>query len=135
MMTEWLYVMKQVAESSMQLSTWALATAGGTMLIIVSTSYLRPKDLKWRLPFLLFIPGWIFLGLSINSGNKVDGTYLAALHISIEKHRDAALRMNELCTQQQEYFLIALIFFGVWLLIYLIAWVFCDVFTTEGSEK
>ena len=130
----WLMAMKAVVESSAQMSAWALAIFAGTVLAMVSSSYRRPSELRWRLPYLLYIPGWAFLGQSMFFGTKVHGKYLAALHIEEALHREAAMGMNGVYAQQQDTFLIALFFFTGWLLIYTIIWTFFDIIETKGGK-
>src|SRR5215469_8281282 len=61
------------------LSQWALLILGGSLVVIVSTSYYRPKDLKVRAAYFLFIPTWIFLASSIYQGAAVQQSYVAYL--------------------------------------------------------
>ena len=78
-------VLKLVMDSSSQLSGWALAIVGGSVAVIVSTSYRRPDALRWRLLYLLFLPGWICIAYSLYLGNKLVGKYLASIMVRQEQ--------------------------------------------------
>lgn len=126
-------VLKEVLDSSSQLSGWALAMVGGSVVVIVSTSYRRPDALLWRLPYLLFVPGWICIAFSLYLGNKIVGKYLASLMVHQEQISNIAFQVNDIYSDQRVYFLLSLVFFGLWLLIHLISWVFVE--TVHAGDK
>lgn len=68
-------------------------------------------------------------------GTRVHGIYLAALHISDDKHRDSALLMNSAFLDQQHALLAALAVFATWLLVYTLAWTFVDVLEPLEDKK
>ena len=127
-------ILKQVMDSSSQLSAWALAIGGGTVAAIVSTSYRRADSLLWRLPYLFFIPGWICIGYSLYLGNNLVGKYLASIMVRQEQIVSIASQVNDCYADQRAYLLYSLVFFGLWLLIYTISWVFTD-FIHTGDNK
>lgn len=127
-------ILEQVNNSSAQLTAWALAIAGGTALAIVSTSYRRPTQVFWRLPYLLFIPGWAALAVSLYWGNVLVGHFLASLMVAPELLREIAEKINIAYACQREYLLYSLIFFGAWLLFYLLTWIFNDA-AYKGESK
>jgi len=133
-MTETTSVLDYVLASSGQLTTWALAVAAGTVATVVSTSYRRPRNLKWRSPFLLFIPGWSCIAYSLYMGNELVGGFLASKMVKAEKFSDIASSINNLYADQRNFLLYSFIFFGLWLFIYLITWTFTDEFQ-KGEEK
>lgn len=118
-----LSILKQILDSSAQLSTSALAIFGGTVAAILGTSYRRPRELRWRLPFLLFIPGWYFLGRSMYLGNTIVSRYLAATMVKQTEWIAIATRVNDDFASQRDSLLLSLFFFGVWLILYLLYWV------------
>ncbi len=118
-----LNVLKQIAESSAQLSTSALAIFGGTVAAILGTSYRRPLQFGWRLPFLLFIPGWFCLGISMYLGSVIEGRYLAATMVKQTEWLNIAARINDDYASQRIWLLYSLAFFGAWLVGYLLYWV------------
>src|SRR5271166_4554543 len=61
------------------LSQWALLTIGGSLIVVVSSSYYRPKTQKMRLAYLLFLPAWVLLAISIFNGAIVQRVYVAFL--------------------------------------------------------
>jgi len=123
-------ILKQVMENSSQLSGWALVIGGGTVAVIVSTSYRRPDSLLWRLPYLLFIPGWMCLGYSLYLGNNLVGKYLASIMVEQKQAAVIASQVNDIYATQHSYLLYSLEFFGLWLLIYMLFWIFSESFHT-----
>jgi hypothetical protein len=67
------------------LSQWDLLTIAGSMVIIVSTGYYRPRTRKMRLTYLGLLPSWILLALSTYRGLQVQGSYVAYLMASLRK--------------------------------------------------
>lgn len=133
-MAETTTVLELVLASSAQLSAWALAVTGGTVAAIVSTSYRRPEHLSWRLPFLLFIPGWSCIAYSLYAGNNLVGRFLASRMVQPERMREISSKINDLYDDQRNFLLYSLAFFGLWLIIYLITWTFTDEFR-KGDGK
>ena len=133
-MTDIPNILKQVMDSSAELSAWALAIGGGTVAVIVSTSYRRPTLLLLRLPYLLFVPGWICIAYSLYLGNKVVRKYLASIMVRQEQVASIASQVNDLYAYQRSHLLYSLIFFGVWLLIYLISWIFVESIQPGGDK-
>lgn len=128
-----LAILKQVADSSSQLSTTALAVFGGTVATILGTSYRRPHEIGWRLPFLLFVPGWLCLGQSLYLGNVISGRYLAATMVKEKDWMSIAARVNDDYANQGEWLLASIAFFGAWLVAYLIYWVFANIPDKESK--
>ena len=71
--------LKEVVEFAGGLNQMALAVLGGTIALLLSTSYLRPAGLHMRYTYFLFIPGWICLGASVYFGMVIRQQYLAYL--------------------------------------------------------
>jgi hypothetical protein len=122
-----LAILKQILDSSAQLSAWGLAIFGGTVAAIVGTSYRRPPQLWWRLPFLLFVPGWFCLALSLYLGNVISSRYLAATMVNRSDLMAIAARVNDDYGNQRDWLLWSLFLFGTWLIICLVYWVFVEV--------
>jgi hypothetical protein len=127
-------VLDYVLASSGQLTAWALAVSGGTVAAIVSTSYRRPRHLKWRLPFLLFVPGWLCIAYSLYVGNILSGKFLASKMVQPDKLREISSKINDLYDDQRNFLLYSLGFFGLWLMIYLVTWTLTDEFE-KGDPK
>ena len=127
-------VLKQILDSSAQLSTWGLAVFGGTVAAILGTSYPRPIPRRWRLPFLLFVPGWFCVAQSLYLGNAIAGRYLASTMV---KEPDILMaistRINDDYGNQADWLLYSLFCFGAWLMCYLYYWVFVDSVKKEKS--
>jgi hypothetical protein len=116
-----------IISGSNSITTWSMSIIAASLLAIISSSYVKPVG-KWtKLIYLVFIPGWIYLALAINAGNIIVRRSMMAtlnparISFIIEK-------INDDYAQQLNDFNMALIFFGIWLLLYLIWWVFQDFF-------
>ncbi len=116
-------ILKHVVDSSSQLSSWALILGGGSVAVMVGSSYHRPSKFWWRLPYFLYVPGWLCLGVSLKLGNDLAKKYLASLMVSQGDAKTIANQVNDIYDLQQCWFMSALCFFGLWLLIYTIYWV------------
>jgi hypothetical protein len=123
-----LTTLKQIIDSSTQLSAWALAVLGGTVAAIVSTSHRRPDSLCLRMSYLLFLPGWIAVGYSLYLGNVLSGKYLASLMVKRDQIATIASQVNDAYAGQRLYLLWSLAFFGLWLTVFLLYWVFGEPF-------
>ena len=126
-------ILKQVLDSSTQLSGWALIIGGGAVAVIVSTSYYRPKRLCFRFPYLLFLPGWACIGYSLYLGNSIVGKYLASIMVREDQIASIAAQVNDIFSNQHVYLLYSLGFFGLWLFLYVLFWVFFESF--DAGEK
>jgi hypothetical protein len=116
---------KTMSEGSNTILGWVLAIIGGSILIIVSTSYIRPVDKKIRLIYLLFIPGWSFLTISLYYGDKINRRKIAAALVGDEGIlKNIGYEINKEFSSQLLYFNIGISIFIVWLIIYLIWWIF-----------
>lgn len=123
--------LQHILESSSQLTTWSLAVFGGSIALIVSTSYHRPTRLIYRLPFALFLLGWAAIAKSLHAGNLLTGAYLASLIVGGEHIPKIASNINDLYGAQRSHLFIALGIFGVWLVYYLLAWMFSPDFLKD----
>jgi hypothetical protein len=106
------------------LISWAFVMIGGSILAILGTGYYRPSTLWVRCSYLAFIPAWFFLALSVYTGTRVQGVYLAALY---SKHPNIAVlktTVNDDAVSQIQWMEIGLTCFGVWLTLYLLWWIF-----------
>lgn len=109
---------------SSTLTGWSLAILGATVVGIVSSKYLRPPG-KARYFYLLFIPGWISLGVSIARGDLVTQRLIAfAFAPDAVARRDIAILMNANFDAQRFALQLALFVFAAWLVTLLIWWVF-----------
>jgi hypothetical protein len=91
---------------------------------IVSSEYLRPQG-KIRFFYLLFVPGWFSLGVSIYFGDKIARRFAAAAFT----HNGSLLEqigqsMNTDYGNQRLFFQLAVLIFGLWLLCLLFWWIF-----------
>lgn len=114
-----------VVSMAQGLSQWALLIFAGSLVTLVGTSYYRPQKLVWRLVYLLFVPGWFWLGYSLLKGSQVQQDYLAFLV------RGASTTLGDDAYHQIFGLKWAVGFFALWLFLYLIWW----VFTKEIEHK
>ena len=126
-------VLDYVLASSSELTTWALGVGAGSVATVLGTSYRRPSLISHRLPYLLFVPGWLCLAVSLNKGNDLVGRYLASKMVSAEAVKTISSGMNDLFDTQRATLLYALVFFTMWLATYLYFWIFDDSF--PGKEQ
>jgi hypothetical protein len=134
-MSETTTVLEHVVANSGQLTTWALSVAGASVLAIVSTSYRRPARLPWRLPYLIFVPGWMCIAFSLYRGHELIGHFLASIMVSPTLLRPISQNIHNAYDDQRAYLLYGLTFFGIWLSIYLLTWVFHGtLYKQEGKE-
>src|SRR5579863_3625513 len=73
------------------LSQWDLLIIAGSMVIIVSTSYYRPRTRTMRLAYFLFLPSWALLATSIYRGIEVQGSYVAYLIAARQKNTQSRI--------------------------------------------
>jgi hypothetical protein len=116
--------MSAVSTGATTLSGWSLTILGATVAGVVAGHFLRPSPTVRRI-YLLFIPGWVFLGISIWYGDSVMRRLAAAAFT--EDHKmlsEIAQSINSDYAAQRSWFSLALLIFGFWLAIFLLWWVF-----------
>lgn len=120
------------------LSQWDLLIIAGSMVIIVSTSYYRPRTRKMRLAYFLFLPSWILLALSIYRGIEVQGSYVAYLVAArtnnTQRIGGIADKMNDDTVSQILFLKLALACLAVWLIIYIFWWVLSEKLHEENPK-
>jgi hypothetical protein len=118
--------LEQVLASSSQLTTWALAAGGAAVAMIAGTAYHRPRSVAARLPFLLFLPGWFFIGRSLLAGSDLSGAFLASRMVAAKTVQLIGSRINDLYADQSRFLLWGIFCFAAWLSLYVVIWVFTD---------
>lgn len=125
------------------LSQWDLLIIAGSMVLIVSSDYYRPAQRKMRLTYLIFLPSWILLALSIYQGTKLQGSYVAYLMAALRKETDPqratiinsiVAKVNTDVLLQIRYLEVALLCLALWLVIYICWWVFSDKVCAEDAR-
>jgi hypothetical protein len=119
--------LQAVVDSSTTMVTWALAVGAASVAAIVSTSYLRPHQLRARLFYLLFPIGWVLLAFSIARGNAIARAGIAA-HFAKDHATlvEIAANMNTAYISQQNWLMMGLATFAIWLLLYLGWWIYVE---------
>jgi hypothetical protein len=125
-----------MADGSSTLVGWGLTIIAASIITIVSTSYLRPSNKKIRLIYLLFIPGWMFIGLSIYFGNKISRRYIASMLVPrTDIIHEIGNKINTEFSSQLLWFQVGLIFFSIWLLLFLLWWIFGEWSVSTDKTK
>lgn len=120
---------KSIVEGSSRLTTWSLSIVGGTILIIIGDSHLRPGELCYRYFYLCFLIGWVCIGFSLSYSFSITKS---AMGSELNKADPAALmtilkKCNAKLAWQIRYFQYSLFAFGLWLVLYLLWWIFTDI--------
>jgi hypothetical protein len=114
-----------MSDDSRTLTGWCLAIIAASVVAIASTSYFRPASQRIRSIYLLFIPGWLLIALSILNGDTISRRYTATAFA--HKHQvllDAGQLMNHEFGNQLTFLHVGLGCFSAWLLVYILWWVF-----------
>lgn len=118
------------------LLTWAISLLGGSIYLIVKPN-VKHISKRFKLVYLFFIPAWIFAVFSVYYANIISRRIPAAERQRV--NTDQALKIVEYIAGEANkeyglqllYFQIALGFFSIWLLFYLLHW----IFSKEESQK
>jgi len=105
------------------LTQWALLMIGGTALILVSTEYYRPIHIWLLYAYFLFIPGWLFLIISMYKGVRLHQVYLGHLLSPRASWDQSLASLNAHARAQIKCMFIAVAIFGLWLIAYLVYWI------------
>jgi hypothetical protein len=112
-----------ISSGASTITGWALAILGGTVVGLVGGKYLHPGG-AIRYVYLLFLPGWLFLGASVFYGEKVTRRFTASAFTQEDKRLlEIGNEMNIEYGRQRLFFQLALLTFGIWLAALLIWWV------------
>jgi len=118
--------LQAMSAGSVTLTTWALAILGGSLLAVIGSDYLKPTG-RAKTLYLLFIPGWILLGLSLYYGDQLSSSYMAAIFTSDQKRLlTIGTNMNSELWKQKTFLWLSLSVFGIWLVAFLLSWIFSD---------
>ena len=113
------------------LISWAYAMIAGSIIALLGTGYYRPAGRRTRLAYLAFLPAWLFLFRSIQSGTKIQGYYLGALLSKKPNFERLLVQVNDQALAQSDLMRYGLICFGLWLIVYLFWWIFNNEPTKE----
>lgn len=108
-------------------TAWSLAVLAGSVILLVNTSYRRPRTFAERCIFLIFLPAWAFLALSVAKGSVVQRRFAGALMT-----KNVSKQVGEIhaaAADQLQYLEVSLGFVVLWLLVYFAWWMF---HTQEG---
>ncbi|MDC6366614.1 MULTISPECIES: hypothetical protein [Flavobacteriaceae] len=119
---------KSIESGANKISSWSLSVVGGSILTLLSESYIHPDNGLLKLPYLLFFFGWIFLAFSLYNAKEILGRSIAA--DLFKGRKDLLMPIFRKCNNQYKrqlmFFNLALLTFGIWLVVYLIWWIFLN---------
>lgn len=134
-MNQFLAGLNEIADASSQLTTWALTMLGGSVAVVIGSSHYSPASRRFRSFYFLLAPAWVFMLLSVHSGNDLSRSYLAALFTKGAAQDEAFNQINADFQAQLDYLFYGVIVFALWLAAYLIWWVlFRGVDLVEGDR-
>ena len=118
-------LVKSFTENSTDLNKQALSVLGGSILLILSTNYIKPPVRKARLIYLLFIPAWTFLTFTLYFNNIIMRQN-AAYFFSMNKEDKLGIcsDINDVYANQLLAFQSSIVILAMWLTAYLIWWIF-----------
>ena len=153
-----LEVLKSIVEHSNKVNDIAFKLLIATFAIVLTTSYIKPVSKKWKLIYLLFLPGWIFIYFSINNNDQLNRRSIMfqmtfkdieniqknnvsiksdsvnnIIENKIENIEQTIKNINSNLSSQLDNFRYSLLTFGLWLFTYLFWWIFFD--RKENNEK
>ena len=113
---------KLMNEESNRIITWSLSIIGGSVLIIISTSYIQPTG-KILYSYFLFALGWLCLGTSIFFGEMLTRIYIAGITVAdydLDGIKKIGVEADKKFNSQIRWFRIGIITFSIWLITFLI---------------
>jgi len=121
------------------ISQWDLLILAGSIVIILSTAYYRPRSRRMRWCYFLFLPTWGLLAMSIFKGTDVQESYVA--YLIAQRRKNANLIEGIAGTISKDtlseilYLKLALACLAIWLLFYIIWWVTEERVQDDGDTK
>ena len=115
-----------IVQHSGTIVSWCLSIVGGSILVIVSNEYVRPVGKIMKLLYLLFLPGWFFLALTIQHGINIgDHEIMASLmQKDEEKSLQILAKMGNEYSKLLSCFNLGLLFFSIWIVAFLLFYIF-----------
>jgi hypothetical protein len=111
-----------VVSFAQSLAQWEFVIIGASVLVLVGTSYNRPRALHIRGFYLLFLPAWGCLAYSIYRGMRAQEAYLAYLLLPVTTTAGVTRTLNRDINAQILWMEVGLGCFFVWLVAYLVWW-------------
>ncbi len=110
--------------SSQQLVNLASAFLGGSVVLVIGTTHVSPPTKKARSMYFILIISWGLLLASMFAGDLVLRNYLAATVAKTpEKIIEIFSMANGTYADQLDYLRLAVLFFSIWLVFYMVWWV------------
>ena len=127
--------LQSVVSFSQSLSQWCVLIIGGLTALLLGDSHVSSSNRKVRLIYLLFLPTWLFLLMSVFMGVKVQRNFLALRVLPAVNADGAKLALNGHMSCQLTFMEIGLWFIGAWLFCYLFWWVFSEEAAASRKAK
>lgn len=115
--------LQAAASYAQSLAQWAFITFGGSLLLLVGTSYYRPSFGPVRWSYTLFLPAWSCLATSIWYGTRAQQVYLAYMLLGATTIEGATRALNSDISDQVFWMRLGLLAFFIWLVIFLFWWI------------
>lgn len=119
--------LESAASFAQSLAQWEFIMIGGSLLVLVGTSYHRPPAKGVRFFYLFLFPAaWFCLVKSIYMGLRAQEVYLAYLLLPATTLEGATVTLNSDIGAQIQWLWYGLFLFLTWLVIYLLWWTLTD---------
>lgn len=121
---------KNMNEISGELKDTSLTVLAGSIILLLGSDYVKPIQSKAKLMYLLFIPAWISLAISIYFSSEI--ATINACIISFKNLDDIKALIFEqggiyAAYRYQSYsFLSGMLFLFIWLISYLLWWIYIE---------
>ena len=129
---------EKIADQAQKTVDTALLIWGGSIAVLLSTGYHRPKRRALRLLYLLFPVGWFAFARSVYFASDIRAVQHAYLLSPPRSMADRFERLDILNTgsiSQTQWFYGGLIVFAVWLLVYLTWWIATDEIQDKAKKE
>jgi hypothetical protein len=112
--------MRIAIDLSQRWSQWSVLVFGGSLALVLSTSYRRPRP-KWtRWSYLLYLPGWALLAVSIHEGSQAQRALAAYV---LTRNSESIRFLNDSLMSQLTMMQWGFLAFASWMFIFLVCWI------------
>ena len=108
---------------SQAISQWAVLILGGSVALLLGSSYLRPRTRRGRCWYLLFLPAWGCFLFSLKMGMNAQQNLLALTNFANANGVATKTELSDSISKQMSTFEAGLSILGIWLLGYLFWWI------------
>lgn len=114
------------AANAKDVTGWCLSVLGGSILVFIGTSYIKPVKKKARYIYLLFLPGWYFLGNSFYRASDIISVSIYDKRFTHQPDiiKAAVDKVYGAANSMYHNLYVCLCIFGLWLVTMLMLWIF-----------